>query len=297
MKKILLVFLVSFSFITVNSQIQPHKADLFLKIVDYSDSPVPFLKVVLKTTDDTKPQYSVTDSKGNSRFKVTTGNSYKVYVFDTIFISTINIVLRSMSYVTQKVIMPELNEKQMTERTTIDTINQYELSVQRPDPGNIFFKVGLTNHMNQAVKNMEIRIFNPKLKMVYIAKTNNYGFAQFHVPGKSKYIVGVDKFEQFKIIEVPHHSFGLQLTYIPTKIREYENNDTIIQVANQHLRTTTDRALVKIHLKNHDNKPLPDEDVYFNVMGSTKVYFGKTASDGVLTMLLPKGYQYELNFK
>lgn len=279
------------------AQPQPHKADLFLKVADDTEAIVPFLKVTLKTTENTKPQYSITDTKGNARFNVTTGNSYKVFIMDTQFVSTINIPLNRLSYVTQKITIPALSEQDMVNRTTIDTIDQHKLTVQRPDEGNIFFKVGLSNHLNQSIKNTEVRVFNEKLKMVYTAKTNSYGFAQFHIPGRNKYIIGVNNFDNFDTVTVPHHSFGLRLTYIPTKIREYENNDTITQFGSSNMRTTTDRALVKVHLKDHDNKPLAKEDVFFDVIGTNKVYYGQTASDGVLTMLLPKGQQYELSFK
>lgn len=283
--------------ILVFSQPEPHKADLFLKVIDDTETVVPFLKVILKTNENTQAQYSITDSKGNARFAVTTGNNYRVYIIDTQFVSTINIPLNRLSYVTQKVIIPAFSEQDMTARTIIDTINQYKLNVQRPDQGKIFFKVGLTNHLNQSVKNMEVRVFDEKLKMIYKAKTNSYGFAQFHVPGRSKYIIGVNNFDNFDTITVPHHSFGLRLTYIPTKIREYESNDTITQYGSTSFRTTTDRALIKVHLKDHDNKPLNDEDVFFDVIGTNKVYYGKTGSNGMLTMLLPKGKQYELSFK
>lgn len=291
---IILIFAIPFFAV---SQPQPHKADLFLKIIDDTENVVPFLKVILKTIEGTSPQYSITDSKGNARFAVTTGNNYKVYIIDTQYVSTINIPLNRLSYVTQKITIPSLSEPDMIERTTIDTINQIKLAVQRPDQGNIFLKVGLSNHLNQSIKNTEVRLFNEKLKMVYVAKTNNSGFAQFHVPGRNKYIIGVNNFDNFDTVTVPHHSFGIRLTYIPTKIREYETNDTITQYGGSSFRTTTDRALVKVHLKDHDNKPLDNEDVYFDVIGTSKVYYGKTGSNGVLTMLLPKGQQYELNFK
>jgi len=297
MKKLLWVIFV-FAFANqLQAQIQSHKADLYLKAIDLNEAPVPFIKLVLKTEEDTNPQYNITHTNGNAKFSVITGNSYKVYLDDSLFLATINIPIRSMSYITQKVTLPELSPKIIANKNSIDTIDQTQIALQRPDPGSIFFKVGLRDHLNQAVKNMEIRIFNPELKMVYKAKTNSSGVAQFHVPGKSKYIVGVDKFESFDTVAVPHHSFGLGLTYIPTKIRENENNDTITQSGSQNMRTTSDRALLKIYLKDHDNQALPNEEIWLNQMGSTKVYYGKTGRDGILTMLLPKGNQYELNFK
>jgi len=298
MKKLLFVLVFCSAIITnVQSQIEPHDADLFLKVIDNSENVVPFLKITLKTNQGLQPQYSITDMRGNARFKVTTGSTYKVHISDTSSVGTINIPLNSMSYITQKITVPNLTAEQMSERAHIDTIDQSKLELERPDQGNIFFKVGLFDHLNQPLKNMPIRIFSSSLKMVYTAKTNYYGFAQFHVPGKTNYVIAVDKFENFDTITVPHHSFGLQLTYIPTKIRESEKNDTITQSPDPSMRTTTERALVKIHLKNHENQPLSDEMVYFNVIESKKVYAGKTGRDGVLTILLPKGQQYEMNFK
>jgi outer membrane protein assembly factor BamB len=297
MKKVASLLLVAILFASIlNAQIQPHKADLYLKITNFAETPLPFLKVCLKTTEGSEPQYAITDTKGNANFKVITGNNYQVYLADTMAYSIVNIPLKSMSYVTKKLAIPDETAEIMVTKTTIDTIDQTHAEFQRPDPGNIFFKVALFNHLNQAIKNMPVRIYNPKTKMVYLGKTNNYGFAQFNVPGKCTYTVGIDKFESYETTTVPHYSFVLSLTYIPTKVIETEQNDTILQEPNHYMRTTTDRALVKIHLKNHDNKALVNENVFFDVVGSDKVFVGKTGSDGVLTMLLPKGNQYELNF-
>lgn len=298
MKKQQLLFLlicasVQFAF----TQIQPHKADLYLKVIDYSEQTIPFLKVCLKNEEGTQPQYSVTDVKGNATFQVTTGNSYQVFINDTFRVSTLHIPVNSLSYVTRKITIPELSEEQMAEKKRIDTIDQKGLRIERPDPGNIFFKVGIFNHLRQAVKNVEVRIYNPKLKLAFLSKTNNYGYAFFHVPGGDEYEVAVADFEHFQIVKAPQYSYTVKLTYIPTKVREYENNDTIIQTPDNYMRATTDRALLKVQLKDHDNKPLINEQVCLDVIGSTKVYKGKTGNDGVLKMLLPKGHQYELNFK
>lgn len=297
MKNIILFFC---SWIIVNTtaiaQIQPHKADLYLKATNFSDVPIPFFKLTLKTMEGTQPQYSVTDSKGNATFKVITGNNYQVYLADTAPFATINIPLKSMSFITKKIAIPEETAEVAVTKTSIDTIDQRNLSVQRPEPGNIIFKVGLFNHLNQAIKNMDVRIYNPQTKMVYLSRTNNYGFAQFNVPGKTSYTVGIEQFEQFETVTLPHYSFALSLTYVPTKVSETEINDTIRQEPDRYMRTTTDRVLVKIHLKDHDNKALANENVYFDIVDSDKVFMGRTGSDGMLTMMLPKGHQYELNF-
>lgn len=294
---VLIIFMLSSIVAFSQSRIQPHKTELYLKLIDNLEHVVPFFKIYLKDSDDSKIQYAVTDSKGNCNFKAITGNSYKVYIADTHYVSTINIPVNAMSYYTQKVVLPELTDSQLSNKVIIDTIDQYRLNVSRPDPGNIFFKIGLKNHMNQAVKNMEVRIFNSKTKTAYLSKTNQYGEAKFHVPGKSLYVVGINNFERFDSVTVPHHSYGLILSYIPTKVKEYENNDTITQAADAYMRATTDRTLLKVYLRDHDNQALSDEEVFLDVIGNNKVYYGKTGKDGVLTMLLPKGLQYELNFK
>jgi len=298
MKKIAVFILVMLPlFLIAQSGLKPHDCWLYLSVIDYSEEEIPFFEIFLRTEEGQAIKSSITDSHGNCNFKVITGKTYKVFIYDTMYISTINIPLHTMSYYSQKVTIPELTPAQVIERTTIDTIDQYRISVPRPNPGNIFFKVVLKDHMNRTVKNTDVRLFNSKTKTVYLNRTNNYGQASFHVPGKSTYEVGVNKFELFQSVTVPHHSFGLTLTYIPTKVREYEENDTITQDYDAYMRSTTDRALFKVHLINHDNKPLPNEEVYVDMLGTTKVYAGKTGRDGVLTMLLPKGNQYELNFK
>lgn len=279
------------------AQIQPHKADLYLKVIDYSEKIVPFYKIILKNEDGSQPQYSVTDSKGNARFQVITGNSYKVFIADTVFATNLHIPVNSLSYVTRKITIPELSKEQIIAKNQIDTINQLGLRMQRPDPGNIFFKVGLFDHLNKAVKNKAIRIYSEKLRITYISKTDNYGYAFFHVPEKQEYDIAVADFEHFEKVSAPHFSYTVKLTFIPTKIREYESNDTITQQPDNYMRATTDRALLKVMLKNHDNKALANEDVFLDQIGSNKVYKGKTDANGTLKMLLPKGHQYELNFK
>lgn len=298
MKKLLtLVFIISSFLLNAQSNIKPHDCWLYLSITDYNETEIPFFEIFLKNEEGQTIKSSISDSKGKCNFKARTGKTYKIYIYDTMYVSSIHIPLRTMSYYSQNITIPELSVREMTERTTIDTIDQYRITVPRPDQGNIFFKVVLKDHMNRSVKNTDVRLYSAKSKTVYLSRTNNYGQASFHVPGKSTFEVGVKNFERFQTVSVPHHSFGLTLTYIPTKIREYEENDTITQQYDPYMRTTTDRALLKVHLKDHDNKALSNEDVFVDQIGTAKVYAGKTGKDGVLTMMLPKGHQYELNFK
>ena len=297
MKKLLfIVGLLCFT-IVLFSQIQPHKADLYVKVIDYNELIVPFFKVTLTNEDGTQPQYSVTDAKGNAQFNVVTGNTYKAYITDTVLVSTLHIPLNSLSYVTRKITIPELSPEQLASKNKIDTVDQLGLRMQRPDPGNIFFKVGLFDHLNKAVRNKSVRLYCEKLKMAYTSETNTSGYAFFHVPASQVYEIAVAEFEHFEKVTAPHFSYTVKLTYIPTKVREYVTNDTIRQQPDNYMRATTDRALLKVMLKNHDNRPLPDEEVYLNQIGSDLVYMGKTDRTGILKMLLPKGHQYELNFK
>jgi outer membrane protein assembly factor BamB len=277
--------------------LEPHDADLYLKVTDVNENIVPFFSLKLKKTDGTQTQSSITDTKGMAQFKVIAGSNYQVLMNDSAPVATLNIPQNSLSFVTQNITIPKLATDLKQAYGKIDTIDQAGLNLIRPDAGNVFLKIGLMDHLNQAVKNKEIRIFNSQTLKVYKGKTNSYGFVQFHVPGQLDYVVSVDQFERFETIEVPHHSLGLVLTFVPTKVKETGINDTIRQEPDNYMRATTERVLSKIYLRNHENQSLVGEDVYFNVLGTNKVYTGKTGRDGVLTMILPKGYIYELNFK
>ncbi|MFA6404151.1 MAG: PQQ-binding-like beta-propeller repeat protein [Salinivirgaceae bacterium] len=298
MKKIVALLFLAMPFLTVaQSSLEPHSTDLYLKVIDVNEDAIPFFNVWIKASENSQPQYSITDSKGNAQFKVITGNNYLVFINDSAAVATLTIPINSLSFVTQKVSIQRLSSEIKQAFGKIDTIDQSSLTIERPDPGNIFFKIGLVDHLNQPVKNKEVRIFNAVALKVYKGKTNSYGFVRFHVPGKTKFSVGVDQFENFDTISVAHHSLGIVMTFVPTKVKETEIKDTIRQESDSYMRATTERVLSKIYLRNHENKPLAGEDVYFNVIGSTKVYAGKTGRDGVLTVILPKGFIYELNFK
>lgn len=298
MKKVLAIVFLLIS-IAAKSQTgwESHEVELFLRVVDYNQQIVPFKKIILKEADNSKPRTTLTDAKGVAQFKVMSGNSYQVYLADTTAASTINIPVRTLSFSSQQIEIPPLTDAEKSAQTKIDTIDQSNLRLDRPDPGNIFFKIGLMDHMNRPVRNFTVRVFNPKTMQVFTSKTNNDGFARFHVAGKTRYIIGVNSFEQYDTVTVPAFSYGLILTYVPTKVFEDVKGDTIFQQPSSNMNATSERALMKIILRDQDNKFLVNEPVYYDQIGTSKVYTGKTGKDGVLVMLLPKGYQYELNFK
>ena len=243
----IILLLVPLLLISQNG-LEPHDADMFLKVTDVNENAVPFFGLKLKKTDGTQTQSSITDTKGMAQFKVITGSNYQVLMNDSALVATLNIPQNSLSFVTQNITIPKLATDLKQAYGKIDTIDQAGLNLIRPDAGNVFLKIGLMDHLNQAVKNKEIRIFNSQTLKVYKGKTNSYGFVQFHVPGQLDYVVSVDQFERFETIEVPQHSLGLVLTFVPTKVKETGINDTIRQEPDNYMRATTERVLSKIYL-------------------------------------------------
>ncbi len=297
MKKLLLLNLLFFPFLVISQNgIEPHDADLYLGVQDMHEQMIPFYEVICVDAINKQVQRSITDTKGIARFRIITGKNYLILTSDSSMFAEVNIPFQTLSFITQKVTLPQQNFASYIEkRTAIDTIDQNNALPIRPDQGCIFLKIGLFDQLNQPVKNKEVRIFDNHLLKVFKAKTNSMGFAQFHVRGLSNYIVGIDKFEHFEEISVPHHSLGLVMTFIPTKIRETLKNDTIFQESDVNMRATSERVLTKIYIQNHERQYLAGESIFFNEIGSTKVYKGITGKDGSLTMMLPKGFQYEMN--
>jgi outer membrane protein assembly factor BamB len=296
-RSVVFILLVLSIGINAQSVIEPHPVDLFLRVADYAENIIPFKYIYLKEPTGKTTKKSMTDAKGIAQFTVTSGKSYQIFLTDTTPFTTISIPERSLSFSSQQINIPPLTDAEKAAQIRPDTIDQTTLGLQRPDPGNIFFKIGLKDHMNRPVRNFIVRVIDPKTMQVYISKTNTDGFAQFHVAGKTKYIIGINDFEQYDTVTVPGYSYGLILTYVPTKVFEDIKGDTVFQQPSSGMSTTSERALVKIILRDHDNKWLPNEPVFFDVIGKNKVYAGKTDKNGTLIMLLPKGDQYELNFK
>ena len=150
-----------------------------------------------------------------------------------------------------------------------------------------------------SIKNKNIRLFNKELNKVWVANTKNSGKAVFKIPMSQKYFLGLDNFYKYKIIKVDKKKYSKitnTVYYQPSpKINEIVKHDTIYQTINSAAGPNANRVLVTCTILGTDSKALPNEYVFFDEIGSSRVFAAKTDNQGKAIMLIPKGEEYTFN--
>lgn len=295
MRHLFLIFSFVF-FATSFAQQQGKKVNLYLKLYDFENQLVSDVRVKLTNMQNNESQYFVSDKKGNINFVGISGQSYKVFILDTVLLQTIDIPKTSQSFLTKKISIPTFYSAQLAHSPLADTIDQRVGNIENLQGGQVPFRINLYNSAGQPLENIAINLFHKKSKMVYLSETNEAGEALLHVPENSTYYVGINQFANYDTVSTSHSAFNLNIMYVPTQVAESAQNDTIFQTTNSTQQPTSDRALVKLSLLDQMENSLPNEWVYFDQDGSNTVYAAQTESNGLLEILLPNGKTYTVNF-
>lgn len=125
--------------------------------------------------------------------------------------------------------------------------------------------------------------------------TDKNGEVFFLLPNNQDYLVNVDQEEDYRKFTIPkeaNYFKTVKVVLITSKIKEEERNDTIFQQLSNGITPTASRVLVKIKIEDLDEKPLKNEQLFFESEKTKKVYYSSTDARGYSSLMLPKGDTY-----
>jgi outer membrane protein assembly factor BamB len=148
------------------------------------------------------------------------------------------------------------------------------------------------------LKNLTVRFVCPKFRRVYVSTTDASGVANFQVLPGGDYQLGIQESENMRTYQIPAtsgYSLTIDFMYLPTNVTEQIKNDTVRQDPIQKRGATFQRAFLEVTVQDYSHLPLPDEDVFMDVVGKKKVFTSKTDEQGKAYFLLPYNQNYTLN--
>ncbi|UTW63862.1 VWA domain-containing protein [bacterium SCSIO 12741] len=178
---------------------------------------------------------------------------------------------------------------------TFESVDQTGKVYRQPSRGMAVVQIKVKNKEKKGVRDVPVSLLGPQKGVQYQSKTNSTGLASFQVPIGEAYIVDLDGIKNHGYTpEISRESIhSLSYTYVPTEIKEWEKNDTLIQSIKPDEPPTTARVQFKMQVNNL-KKGGP---IYLNQIGSNKVFYSKADADGKATFLLPKKEKYLIQFE
>lgn len=301
MKRYFLLFLVALPLITFAQDdeldISSNKTTLYLTIKNNSGLVQPKLDLILKDKITGKSMNGFTDDKGKAEFQLTKGTTYILGFKGKQNHTEINIPAGGSGFITKTITYDALVSS--TSGKT-DTIKQNIPRDQSSTASEALIKIGITDKNERAISNLQVSLSCNKTGKVYLSKTDNTGEARFMVLINNSYEINVDSEQNFRQITVPDKPYlGMtkKLIYTPSQVNETASGDTIRQQLGADAEPSNTRVLIKMTIMDLDKNPLANEPVFINEKDGRKVYHGVSATDGTVTLLVPKGAKYLLSFK
>lgn len=295
-----MIFSAIFVFIAclLFAQSDPYnKADiLYLSLKNAAGGPVQ--SCIVHLTDQATDQSIsvISDRKGQMEIPVESGHNYQIKDDAGNLLDEIKVPQRPSSLLAKTVV---ISKQVATAERPFDTISQ--------NLESSFFKVGaleapltfrISDLDHKPLKNLTVRLVCPKYLRVYAATTNASGVALFQVLLGGDYQFGIAGSENMKTYRIPSsqgYSLTVDVPYQPTTVTENIRNDTVFQDAIQQKRATTQRAFLEVTVQDYEHQPLPNENVFLDAVGKSKVFTAWTNAQGKAYFLLPYGQDYTIN--
>jgi len=308
--------------------------DLYLKLIDKNKMPIKNTAVTL--TDDNGADYKAsTDEAGVAFFLIGRGSWYSVSVAEYSNFSRFEIPYRTQLEIKKTIVFnpanmtpgyrptkkddddlnPSENRQDVVVKHQVkktkelpkdqswqngDTVFYNLPQKVSPLDGFALVQVEVSDPHEKLLNQKLVKLFHPKTKKIYAARTRKDGIAQFFVPLDCKLMIGIEEADNIKELQSPKTwdmVMTVSLNYTPTEIVQTLKNDTIYQQQEGIKEPTTSAVLVDILVHDNENTPLENEPVTLTDIKSLKVYAGLTNADGHVKFLLPKGAEYDLSFK
>lgn len=287
-----------FVFFALQAFSQNATTDLHLRIEDDNQKPVSY--TLIDFTDKTTGAVTKlkTDHLGKIITNVKNNQIYAVGFEGFPEYMTIAIPEKTLSYYTATVVFNPPTRSSVSFLPPDTIIQKLPKNVQ-PDNEKTVVKIKIVDLNMRALPNMTMSLFSQKQNKVFRAEDDGNGLVLFKIePGN--YLVSIGDLVNYQTVEIKHKQ-GLILTqmlrFVPTEIRETEQNDTITQRVDSYTKATSERVLVVATVKDFDKRRLEGEDVFLDQYGGNKVYKAVTDSRGEVRFLVPKGKRYTLNMQ
>lgn len=289
--------------ISTQAQVEQVKSNVFLMVNDVNNLPIAYPKCWLNDIADNAKITGQYQANGYIKFEVYSGHQYSLSFEGYSDYDMISIPANRAWEIKKTIVFNPKQNKQFVENMivgTFDTVHQSKTNIPFVDDRHSGVVIALINENLNPVVNEMVGLVNIEGKRWYKSITDSKGEALFVVPISEKYIIVIGDAMDYG--ELPELTRGggylkIQLDYITSNVEEHVSNDTITQSITNKDKNSSDRAYVKLYLRDLNGMPLPDEEICFDVAGSKKVYFCKTNKDGIAEAILPKNAKYILNFK
>ena len=280
--------------------------ELSVKVLNQQGRPMADTEVKLEETTTGKTLKEVTDYEGYVKFIISEGTNYNLYYKDMKDKHVINIPASGYARQRKTVMYVPQNLRddnwQRADRTDVvfERKDQSSVTIRNVSKENTFIKIKLQGKNRQPVTNFPVEIVCVKDQKKYYRETDYRGEALFAVKGGCDYEVDIEGTEAFSHVDLPDKP-GMMLTktlmFIPTKMTEFNNKDTITQQIGSNTHPTSARAFVEITCVNYDSEPLEGETVFIDEMDGDLVYKTETNVQGEAVFLLPINKKYIINYE
>ncbi|MEI7727882.1 MAG: carboxypeptidase-like regulatory domain-containing protein [Bacteroidota bacterium] len=254
---------------------------LYLSLKNEAGEPVQSCVVHLSDQATNHSVSVISDRKGQMEIPVESGHVYQIKDDEANLLDEIKVPQQSSSLLTKTVV---ISKPVIAAERPFDTITQ--------NLGSSFYKVGalearlafrITDLDHKPLNNLAVRLVCPKYRRVYTATTNASGVVRFQVLLGGDYQFGIAESENMKTYRIPSsqgYALTVDVPYQPTTVTEITRNDTVFQDAIQQKRATSQRAFLEVTVQDYEHQPLPDENVFMDAVGKSKVFNTKTNEQG-----------------
>ncbi|HAN78719.1 MAG TPA: hypothetical protein DCQ31_13635 [Bacteroidales bacterium] len=266
---------------------------LYFRIENEKRIPLSGIKISVTEDPGGKESYAFSNSSGMAEFFVPRGKLYKVTA-NNIEQTSVQAPDEGLSYVNRTIVLPGM----LADVTMLpDTIVQKLPYNAKKTTTEVLCKFNLVTLNNVRLPNVSMSLYSVRNRKVYKAFSDDQGIVRLLVePGD--YSVSVEQLRDYMNYTVQfteEMGFTKILRFELTNVKETMNNDTITQQLPEYPKPSSARVMLGITVRDRQERLLPNENVFLNVIETGKVYKSVTDRYGKVNFLLPKGFRYQLN--
>lgn len=295
-----LILLLLISFFGVSAQ----EVKLKLTLYDAYGKPLPNTPVNFIEIETRELVTIKTDAMGTLNAHFAKGKIWQINILKIsnnhlwqVVIPTINAISEQ-----QRKITYDYDKWQRENRPPIDRskikFEQVKLAPNvMPDRTNGYIKISISKNNKTPLKNFPVTLTSYKLNKMYTALTNQMGVAFFLVPVNQEYQIDLGGMDNFTYVDLPNRpgvNVVKDITFEPCTAPETINGDTTIQQLTALPQPCTGRQAFILTVNESGKGPYANKEILIRQVQSGKIYKTKTTAEGIATLLLPFGCNYEL---
>lgn len=300
------VFLWAGILVSCLGQISFAQSELFYNFQVNSANQKPQPGVRVTAVETTTFDYAVfyTNSNGVAKIHLTKGERWSINVGDMKAVEFVDIptdgaredegfaVLDTATWNRNNTSLADRTDVQMQENRTNWPYHHVA------SEGKCLLAITLLDRVGTPWGAIPVNLVSSSQAMKYLTLSDGNGHACFEVePGL--YELDVDGEEGFAKIAIPADTSRIEITYQFSRkdFSEHVNKDGFtIQKLNYDQKRVSGRVLVELMVRKENGNPA-NQPVIIRQANSNKQYLGYTDQEGQVDFMLPRGYDYSVNFK